>query len=150
MSGKERKKKKQQPPKPWYTKYQGYRFVESALHESKKNLLSAGKLLNDIRSIDRGDLLVGEIQSLEAVDKKVSEAVPAIVNEYTAISKALLDFVKVKRALNEMDFKPLVDKTMTFIDLLISGVVEPMGEADSIVSSAILRNKPKETSDVTE
>lgn len=150
MSKKERKKKQKAQPGPWYTKYKGYQFLESVLRDSKKHLVQVGNLLNQIQSIDRTSLLVGEIQELEKVDTEVRGNVPAVVKEYSDISKQLVDFVKEKRPLDETDFKPQVDAAMIFINKLIEDIVTPVMRAQDIIEGAIARKKEKDHVDEPE
>lgn len=145
MSSKDRKKKKIPQPRPWYTKYKGYQFVENILRESKKQLLNVAGVLDSIQRIDRSGLLVGEIQQLEEVDTTVRGNVPEIVKMYTDLGNTLKEFIAVKRDIDDLDFKPQVDAAMLFLDKLMTNVVTPVVNAEEIIDAAIARTKVEET-----
>jgi len=145
MSSKDRKKKKIPQPRPWYTKYKGYQFVENILRESKKQLLNVAGVLDSIQRIDRSGLLVGEIQQLEEVDTVVRGNVPEIVKMYSDLGNTLKEFIAVKRDIDDLDFKPQVDAAMLFLDKLMNDIVTPVVNAEEIIDAAIARTKVEET-----
>lgn len=145
MSSKDRKKKKIPQPRPWYTKYKGYQFVENILRESKKQLLNVAGVLDSIQRIDRSGLLVGEIQQLEEVDTVVRGNVPEIVKMYSDLGNTLKEFIAVKRDIDDLDFKPQVDAAMLFLDKLMNDIVTPVVNAEDIIDAAIARTKVEET-----
>lgn len=145
MSSKNRKKKKIPQPRPWYTKYKGYQFVENILRESKKQLLNVASVLDSIQRIDRYGLLVGEIQQLKEVDTVVRGNVPEIVKMYSDLGNTLKEFIAVKRDIDDLDFKPQVDAAMLFLDKLMNDIVTPVVNAEEIIDAAIARTKVEET-----
>lgn len=145
MSSKDRKKKKIPQPRPWYTKYKGYQFVECNLRESKQQLLKVAAVLENIRCIDRSGLLVGEIQQLEEVDTVVRGNVPEIIKMYSDLGNTLKEFIAVKRELDDLDFRPQVDAALAFLDKLMNDIVAPVASAEAIIDGAIARTKVEET-----